>query len=106
MNDTRQQWDEVGRRFDTLARKLKLHYEQNTGEADRAELDTALRRLGDTVDQGVRSIADAARDPEVREDADRLATALGGALDRTFGELSDQLRAAFEHNHHDRQLKE
>ena len=42
MTEAREHWDEVARRFESLALKLKLHYEENAAE-DRAELDSALR---------------------------------------------------------------
>jgi len=60
-----------------------MHYEQNVSEADRAHFDEALRNLGETV-QLRRAVEDAARDPAVYEDVNRLASSLGDALSEIF----------------------
>jgi vacuolar-type H+-ATPase subunit E/Vma4 len=91
MTESREHWDEVARRFESLALKLKLHYEENAAE-DRAELDSALRTIGESLRQSVRSLDDAVRDPAVRQDADDLATSLGDALSRTFSEVGSEIR--------------
>ncbi|HEU4946823.1 MAG TPA: hypothetical protein VFT31_06700 [Kribbella sp.] len=94
MNDTKPLWDDVARDLESLALKLKLHYEENVGEVDRAELDTALRELGKTLQASLRSVGDAVRDPAVHEDVNRLGTSLGDALSKTFSQVGDDVRAA------------
>lgn len=95
MSETKRLWDEVADNFQGLALKLKMHYQENASEKDRAEMDAALRNLGETVQQGVRSIKDAARDPAVKDDASRLAASLGDALSQTFEQVSDQAKTAW-----------
>jgi hypothetical protein len=100
MADSKQAWDEVNQSFTALGRRLKQHYDQQTGAggaatADRRAVEDALRKLADSLDQAFTSVGNAVRDPGVQQDARKAGASLGEALSRTFSEVSDDLRDRF-----------
>ena len=95
MADSRAAWRDTGERLNQLGLKLKLHYEQQRGEdAERArgEVEGAVRRLVDAVQDAFESIGAAAKDQAVREDVKQVGQSLTDALNATFAEVSDQVR--------------
>ncbi len=100
MAESRQAWEDVGERFAALGRRVKQFYEQRGGQeaaspADRREVEDALRKLADSLDQAFTAVGDAARDPAFGEETRRAAASLGEALSATFAEVSDDLRDRF-----------
>jgi hypothetical protein len=92
MTDTKQTWAEVGDRFERLALKLKLHFEQ-AGAGKEAE--EALERMGVAVRQAFDALGTASRDPAVRNELDELGSALGDAFGSSFAEVSERLQRCF-----------
>lgn len=97
MTDSRAAWRDTGERFNQLGLKLKLHYEEQRGEeAERArgEVEGAVRRLADAVQDAFEAIGAAARDQAVREDVKQVGQSLTDALNATFAEVSGHVREA------------
>jgi len=100
MAESRQAWDDVGERFAALGRRVKQHYEEQGGRegaapADRREVEEALRKLADSLDQAFTAVGNAVRDPAFGDETRRAADSLGEALSTTFAEVSDDLRDRF-----------
>lgn len=97
MADSRAAWRDTGERLNQLGLKLKLHYEQQRGEeAERArgEVEGAVRRLVDAVQDAFEAIGSAARDQAVREDVKQVGQSLTDSLNATFAEVSGHVRGA------------
>jgi len=93
--DTRMAWEVVADHLDSLGLKLKLHFEQaREGERPGREISDAFRRLGTAIESTFSAIGAAVEDPAVREDANKLAAALGDALADTLSESAQELTAA------------
>lgn len=100
MAESRQAWEDVGERFAALGRRVKQHYEQRgeqggTDPDDRRDVEDALRKLADSLDQAFTAVGQAVRDPAFGEETRRAAASLGEALSTTFAEVSDDLRDRF-----------
>jgi len=100
MAESKQAWDDVGEHFAALGRRVKQHYEERGGQqgaapTDRREVEDALRKLADSLDQAFTAVGNAVRDPAFGEETRRAADSLGEALSATFAEVSDDLRDRF-----------
>jgi hypothetical protein len=93
MSEAKAAWDDVGNRFNDLARHLKDRYDANAafGAADREKVNDALRQLGDALDAGFTAVGDSLRDQEMRDEMKEAGAAIGRALSSTFNELSGKL---------------
>ena len=94
MPETRQAWDAVGAGCSDLGGRLKKHFHQ-VREDDAAEATEALRKLALAVGDAFEAVGNAARDPEVRTEARRVAGSLTEALGATFAGLGDEVRRVF-----------
>jgi hypothetical protein len=97
MADSRSAWHDAGERLSGLGLKLKLHYEQQRGEEGehaRAEVEGAVKRLADAVQDAFEAIGAAAKDHAVRDDVKQVGQSLTDALNATFAEVSGQMRKA------------
>ena len=93
MTEARQSWDEVGEILEGLGLKLKMHAEAARAELDGEKLDDALREAGDSARRAFEALENAVRDPAVKEDLRRAATAFSDALSNTFAEVTAQIRS-------------
>lgn len=92
MADPGEAWSEVGKSFEALGLKLKMHLEQGVEESNRDSLQTALKNLGTVIEQGVSAVGKAVRDPAVQSDLDRLAGSIREALASTVDQAGNTLR--------------
>ena len=92
--DTRMAWEAVADHLEALGLKLKLHIEEAGPPA--GEIREAFDRLGSAIESTFSAIGAAVADPAVREDANKLAGALGDALADTLSEASQELAGAAE----------
>jgi|SRR6266540_901116 len=98
MADSRSAWNDAGERLSGLGLKLKLHYEQQRGEEGeqaRSEVEGAVKRLADAVQDAFEAMGVAAKDQAVREDVKQVGQSLTDALNATFAEVSEEVRKAF-----------
>jgi len=95
MDDVRTTWSDAAEKLGGLGSKLKVHYEQQQ-EADRetaqADVQTAVKRLGDVVQDAFEAMSAAAKDDAVKEDVKQFGQALTEALKATFSEMSGEVR--------------
>jgi hypothetical protein len=97
MAESRQAWDQVGKEFADLGRRVRQRYEQQPGHerpapAERRKVEDALRQLADSLDQAFSAVGDALRDPEFGQQTRKAATSLSDALSSTFAEVSERFR--------------
>ena len=94
MGDAKQAWDDVGDRFNTLAKHMKDRYDANAAfsDADKEKLNDALHQIGDALDAGFTTIGDSLRDPDMRDELKQAGTAIGDALASSFNTAADQIR--------------
>jgi hypothetical protein len=98
MAESKEAWEQVGRDFSDLGRRVKQRYEQRerAGEeppADRRKVDEALRQLTESLDQAFTALGDAIRDPQFGEQTRKAAGSLSDAMAATFAELSERFRS-------------
>jgi hypothetical protein len=98
MAESKDAWEQVGRDFSDLGRRVRQRYEQRerAGEeapADRRKVDEALRQLADSMDQAFTALGDAIRDPQFGEQTKKAAGSLSDAMSATFAELSERFRS-------------
>jgi len=99
MADTKAAWDDAGRKLSGLGGKLKQHYEQQRGaesEQAKAEVEDAVKRLADVLEDAFDAIGAAAKDPAVKDDVKQVGRSLTDALGASFADLSEEVRAAFQ----------
>jgi hypothetical protein len=121
MGESKAAWDQVGQEFRALGRKVKQHYDEQSGpegseaslrgslvdqegregtteppsespSADRRKVDDALQKLTESLDQAFSALGDAVRDPQVGEQTKKAASSLSDALNATFAEASERFR--------------
>ncbi len=106
-------WSDVGARFSALGQKLRSHFEQvrhdeptpggGSGEGEGATtpkqdddaLQSALRKLGDAIDGVIDAVGAAVKDPAVKADVKDVGSTLSAAFSKSFAEVSEDLRNAF-----------
>jgi Flp pilus assembly pilin Flp len=96
MDESKQQWDQVGERFTALGKKLSSHAKAAKGAASEAMPDQnavveALNGLGKAIDQAVGVAGDAVKDPEIRDGLRNAFNAMGEALNTTFADVGDKV---------------
>lgn len=91
MAEVKEKWEEVGNRFGALAQHVKDRFDARAafGEAEKAEVEGALRKLGDALESAFDAIGETMRDPDIRDELKGVATTLGEALSTTFREVAD-----------------
>src|SRR5687767_7581528 len=98
MADSRSAWNDAVERLSGLGLKLKLHYEQQRGEEGeqaRSDVEGAVKRLADAVQDVFEAMGAAAKDQAVRADVKEVGQSLTDALNATFAEVSEEMRKAF-----------
>jgi hypothetical protein len=103
---SREAWNEVGRRFEDLGRVLRGHFEREpetepggspeapggSAAGDRAAVKDALHRFGQAAQRLGEQAGEVVRDQAVRESAQSVARSFGAALEVTFSEFGDEVR--------------
>jgi hypothetical protein len=94
---TSDDWRKVGDQFAVIGERFKEHYEKTESsdpeeDASVDEVRSALRTLGDALDNVFTAVGQAFRDPAIRSEAKEAAGAIATALGATFNELSDEVR--------------
>jgi hypothetical protein len=91
---TQQAWTALGDQLEALGLKLKLHVEQEAGEASDATntIKESLERVGDALTRVFEGLDDAITDDAVRADAKQAGRLLLEAVNTTFGSVADDLR--------------
>jgi hypothetical protein len=95
MADVHKAWVDAGDALSGLGLKLKLHYEVQRSEPPGA-VESAVARLGAAVQDVFDAMGEAAQDEAVRADVERVGQSLTDALSATFGEVSVEVRRAFD----------
>jgi hypothetical protein len=92
MTQPQSQWSELSDRLEALALKLKLHLEQTQ---DSEEVEQALGKLRQSVQDAFEAAGTAVRDEAVRSDARDVGRLLADAVSTTFARVSEDIRDAF-----------
>jgi hypothetical protein len=92
MTDPQAAWKQVSDDLKALGLKLKLHYEQAGGEPPGGhDLQSVLRELASTIENGFTAVGTAARDDAVRTDAGKVARSVTDALAASLEEAGQGL---------------
>jgi hypothetical protein len=91
---TQAAWAALGERLEALGLKLKLHVDQETGEAGdaAATIKESFERVGDALTHVFEGLDDAITDEAVRDDAKQAGRLLLEAVNTTFSSVADDLR--------------
>ena len=98
MTEAKKAWDDVVSEFSGLGLKLKLHLEQARGDKDEPagkDVNAALKKLAEAIDDAFDAVGTAAKDSAVRNDIKGVGKSLSSALGATFAEVSEDLSKAF-----------
>lgn len=104
MTEAKKAWDDVVSEFSGLGLKLKLHLEQARGDKDEPvddgepagkDVNAALKKLAEAIDDAFEAVGAAAKDSAVRSDIKGVGKSLSTALGATFAEVSEDLSKAF-----------
>ncbi len=96
--ETRKKWDEVGKHFSDVGKRIGEHYrklEDEPGQSaatQRQTVNDAIKKVVDELDQAFTGLGNALRDPQTKESVNKAAKSLGNALDSTFSGLGERLR--------------
>jgi hypothetical protein len=98
MSQSDETWNEVGEGFKRLGSLFKEHYEtREAGEESdgpsEEEVKDALQKIGDGLKTAFATVGDAAKDPEVKDEAKQTAKSFFDAIGATFAELGDEISA-------------
>jgi hypothetical protein len=95
---TRKAWDEVGKQFSDVGKRIGEHYrslekETRTSAAtQRQTVNEALKKAVAELDHAFTGLGNALRDPQTKESLNLAAKTLGDALNSTFSGLGEKLR--------------
>jgi len=67
-SEVRDAWGKVGDELSGLGLKLKLHLEEEFADDDSDEIDSALKRLGEAIENAAEAVGAAVTDPAVHQD--------------------------------------
>jgi hypothetical protein len=99
MVGTKEAWDDAGRQLSDLGRRLRQHYEQQRGTAGdqaKADVEDAVKKLADAVQDAFEALGAAAKDQAVKDDVKHAARSLTDAFGASFADLSEEVRTAFQ----------
>jgi hypothetical protein len=91
-------WDEVGKQFSDVGKRIGEHYRslesetRTSAETQRQTVSNAIKRVRDELDRAFTGLGNAMRDPQTKEGLSKAAKSLGDALDSTFSGLGQKLR--------------
>jgi hypothetical protein len=96
MTDPKENWDNVGDRFNELGQKLKTRFDANAAFSDeqRDKVNDALRQMGTALDAGFAAISESLHDDEVRQDLKQAGIAIGDAIASTFNAVAAEIKKA------------
>jgi len=95
---TRKAWDEVGKQFSHVGKRIGEHYRslesetRTSAETQRQTVNDAIKKVVDEMDKAFTGLGNALRDPQTKESLNKAAKSLGQALDSTFSGLGQKLR--------------
>jgi hypothetical protein len=94
METTQEAWKALGSRVEALGLKLKLHFEEESGEGREAAttVKESFEKVGDALEHVFEALGDAAADDALKADAKEAGRLLLEAVNATFAEASDELR--------------
>jgi hypothetical protein len=96
--ETRRAWNEVGRQFSDVGKKIGEHYRgleketRTSAESQRQTVSDAINRVIDEMDHAFTGLGDALRDPQTKDSLSKAAKSLSDALDATFSGIGQKLR--------------
>jgi len=93
-NNTKEAWNRFQADMKSLAGDLHRHYKDADADTKAAEINSALRQIGQATEKFFTSLDVAASDPEVRASTKQAARSFGAALAGTFREVGDELDKA------------
>jgi hypothetical protein len=96
MTEPRQAWDQVGNHLSGLGVKLKQHLDQELNDDDEEAVTSALKRLGDAIEETVDALGHAVKDPAVQQDVKSFGRSFVEALSVTMETASDKVRDVVE----------
>jgi uncharacterized protein YyaL (SSP411 family) len=96
--ETRKAWDEVGKHFSDVGKRVGDHYrslesETRTSAAtQRQTVNDAIKKVVGELDQAFTGLGNALRDPQTKQSLNKAAKSLSEALDSTFSGLGERVR--------------
>jgi len=96
--ETRKAWDQVGKQFSDVGKRIGEHYRsleketRTSAETQRQTVNDAIRKVVDEMDKAFTGLGNALRDPQTKDTLNKAAKSLGDALDSTFSGLGQKLR--------------
>jgi BMFP domain-containing protein YqiC len=91
---TKEAWTQFQADMKSLASDLHRHYKDADEDTKAAEINSALRQIGQATEKFFSSLDVAASDPEVRASTKQAARSFGAALAGTFREVGEELDKA------------
>jgi hypothetical protein len=91
---TKEAWTKFQADMKSLGGELNRHYEGAGDDANAAEVNSALRQLGQATEKFFASLDTATSDPEVRARTKQAARSFGTALSGTLREVGEELDKA------------
>jgi hypothetical protein len=91
MTENTSEWNEIGRRLESLGLKLQYHAEQAISE-DRAKVDDALQTVREAIEEAFGALRGVVSDPAVRDDVKTVAEGVAGAISSTLRGVGQDIR--------------
>ena len=98
--ETRKAWDQVGKQFSDVGKRIGEHYRslesetRTSAETQRQTVNDAIKKVVDEMDKAFTGLGNALRDPQTKDSLNKAAKSLGDALDSTFSGLGKKLRSS------------
>jgi hypothetical protein len=96
--ETRKAWDEVGKHFSEVGKRIGEHYRKledettTSAETQRQSVNDAIRKVVNELDHAFTGLGNALRDPQTKDSLNKAARSLGSAVDSTFSGLGQRMR--------------
>ncbi len=91
---TKEAWSHFQTDMKSLAGELHRHYKDAGSDTKAAEINGALRQIGQATEKFFASLDVAASDPDVRATTKQAARSFGAALAGTFRDVGEELDKA------------
>ena len=88
---TKEAWSHFQTDMKSLAGELHRHYKDADSDTKAAEINGALRQIGQATEKFFASLDVAASDPDVRATTKQAARSFGAALAGTFRDVGEEL---------------
>jgi hypothetical protein len=92
--NTKEAWNRFQADMKSLASELNRHYKDADDKKETAEINSALRQIGQATEKFFESLDKATSDPEVRASTKQAARSFGAALAGTICEVGEELDKA------------